>query len=916
MPPLLSPDLLDFQRRAVARFLQLDRDPASREELGLEAAFRAAFPIEHPGGTAELHYMSYTLEAPRYDARESARRGYTWAAPIKIVLRLIHHDKAKQDGERTITDIKEQEVYFGEIPLMTERATFIVDGKEKVLLSRLERACGAAWMEEGRGLRLTSAAHDEIRVRLAGSGQLHVELALDPETPPAAALRDTSAPRTLHLTPAGPVLSLDDRLDAPPKARRDILDPQGNVLLSKGRDLGKAMLEVLRDAGCVGVPLSDRDVGALRAAEDLVTPRGKLSLAQHTPLSKAVLRHVEADGINRIPVRSRYDVPPIPPPATLDSPEDLGRWFEAHVARFQLTRAGRASIAATLGDGDGEEAAGGAGPLSAGELAGLARRLLAGGGPRAAARPRARLVAAGDLLSRHAWLGMQAQSADVRNRLALVKAGELPSIMPHDIVNAGPFMLALRCLLSSPLYARVLAPRNPLAVVEQARHVIVIDKDAPPALGYQAMQPWAEAIVELPVEARIDEEGIVAVEGPRATSVAAALLSLDDTASGGVSAAGVAALRRAIPPIAPEAPPGASDLWAAVARAADAAAIAPCDGEVVWADVGAVVIQPNHALRPVVVRLRDHDAGWDGAVRKERPSVERGARVRAGDVLAEGEGCAGGALALGRNVVAAYAPELAPETIIVSERAAREGYFDTREALALEQVARDTRNGREVISREVLDDGDRELARFNESGIVREGEAVAPGDVLVAMGSPARGAAVSYKDASLRAPAGMEGIVRRVDLMSRRGAADDLPALLAQVAARRAALTQEKQVVLDALAEAARKRGLGADDAELGELRERVEMEYQDETWQLDRGYDLMPGEIHRVRIVIERERALSLGDELRDGYGRGGRVVELRPEARMPRLADGTPVDVLLAAPTAQDGAAPAGVIYLMKLS
>src|ERR1044071_5910895 len=135
------PNLIDIQKSSYDKFLQSNVPQNDRVETGLESVFRSVFPIKDFDGTSELVYVSYNLERPKYDVDECRQRGMTFAAPIKVTTQLMVYD-TREGGERIVRDIKEQEVYFGEIPLMTETGTFIINGTERVVVSQLHRSPG------------------------------------------------------------------------------------------------------------------------------------------------------------------------------------------------------------------------------------------------------------------------------------------------------------------------------------------------------------------------------------------------------------------------------------------------------------------------------------------------------------------------------------------------------------------------------------------------------------------------------------------------------------------------------------------------------------------------------------------------------------------------------------------------------
>jgi DNA-directed RNA polymerase subunit beta len=137
------PNLINIQKQSYEKFLQADIAPDKREDLGLQGVFKSVFPIRDFNETSSLEFVSYHLEKPKYDVDECHQRGMTYSAPIKVVVRLVVWDKDEETGAQSIRDVKEQEVYFGEIPLMTQNGTFIINGTERVVVSQLHRSPGA-----------------------------------------------------------------------------------------------------------------------------------------------------------------------------------------------------------------------------------------------------------------------------------------------------------------------------------------------------------------------------------------------------------------------------------------------------------------------------------------------------------------------------------------------------------------------------------------------------------------------------------------------------------------------------------------------------------------------------------------------------------------------------------------------------
>ena len=122
------PNLIEVQRSSYEKFLQAEILPQDREDNGLQGVFKIVFPISDFSGQSTLEFVSYAFEPPKYDEEECRQRGMTFAAPLKVTLRLVVWDIDEETGLRSIRDIKEQDVYMGDMPLMTDKGTFIVNG--------------------------------------------------------------------------------------------------------------------------------------------------------------------------------------------------------------------------------------------------------------------------------------------------------------------------------------------------------------------------------------------------------------------------------------------------------------------------------------------------------------------------------------------------------------------------------------------------------------------------------------------------------------------------------------------------------------------------------------------------------------------------------------------------------------------
>ncbi|MBX7143348.1 MAG: DNA-directed RNA polymerase subunit beta [Oligoflexia bacterium] len=136
------PNLIAIQRASYERFLQMNVEPEKRENIGLQKVFKSVFPIKDYNGTASLEFVSYTLGQPKYDVDECRDRGMTWAAPLRVTIQLVLWDVDPDTGNRNLSALKEDVVYFGEIPLMNDKGTFMINGTERVIVSQLHRSPG------------------------------------------------------------------------------------------------------------------------------------------------------------------------------------------------------------------------------------------------------------------------------------------------------------------------------------------------------------------------------------------------------------------------------------------------------------------------------------------------------------------------------------------------------------------------------------------------------------------------------------------------------------------------------------------------------------------------------------------------------------------------------------------------------
>lgn len=296
------PNLIEIQTRSYGKFLQADVPVANRRNYGLQGAFNSVFPISDFSGKCSLEFVSYKIGDIRYDVRECIQKGMTYAAPLKIVARLVVFDTDRsadgriiRDSEETkpIRDIKEQEIYFGEIPLMTENGTFIINGSERVIVSQLHRSPGIFFdHDKGKTVASGKLIYSARVIPIRGSwldlefdskDLLHVRIDRRRKMPVTTLLKamGNSTEFILNyfynidkITLEGEktYFSVDDSLSGQ-KAPEDIKDPKTDeVIIKRGRKLTKPLLKKVIEAGIERFALKEAELAGRVLAHDVIDP--------------------------------------------------------------------------------------------------------------------------------------------------------------------------------------------------------------------------------------------------------------------------------------------------------------------------------------------------------------------------------------------------------------------------------------------------------------------------------------------------------------------------------------------------------------------------------------------------------------------------------------------------------------------
>ncbi len=315
------PNLIELQKTSYEAFLLKDMDPDKRGDLGLNGVFRSVFPISDFNGTASLEFVSYVLEPSKYDVDECRQRGMSYAAPIKVTLRLIVFDVDESTEAKSVRDVKEQEVYLGEIPLMTNTGSFIINGTERVVVSQLHRSPGVFFDHDGgksniSGKLIYSARiipyrgswldfefdqKDLLYVRIDRRRKFPVTVLLKALGFGVEELLDYYYDLDHVLVKKGKIYrQIDIDKMTGQRALADIADPKsGEVLVKAGRRITRAVAKRVKEIGVTEIELSREDlIGKVIARPLIDDSTGEIIADANSEMSHAIFESAMTSGIS------------------------------------------------------------------------------------------------------------------------------------------------------------------------------------------------------------------------------------------------------------------------------------------------------------------------------------------------------------------------------------------------------------------------------------------------------------------------------------------------------------------------------------------------------------------------------------------------------------------------------------------
>lgn len=314
------PDLIGMQRESYRRFLQADVPPEKREDIGLQAAYKSVFPIRDYTGSASLEFVSYKFGEIKHNEEECKHRGMTYEQPVRIIVRLVVYDIDKETKVSNIRDIKEQEIYFGTIPLMTEKGIFIINGTERVVVSQLHRSSGVFFdHDKGKTHSSGRVIYSSRIIPVRGSW---IDMEIDPKDIVYIRIdRRRKFPITILFKAFG--YSVEDLLLyfyetekinvrgkrifrefneeylKGQRASQDIKDPEtGNVIVNKGRMFTQRAIGQLQSAKVKMIPITVEDIIGRVFAHTIADPKSRDPIVKANDLvDEEILSNLNDAGI-------------------------------------------------------------------------------------------------------------------------------------------------------------------------------------------------------------------------------------------------------------------------------------------------------------------------------------------------------------------------------------------------------------------------------------------------------------------------------------------------------------------------------------------------------------------------------------------------------------------------------------------
>jgi DNA-directed RNA polymerase subunit beta len=514
------PNLIEVQKASYDQFLMVDEPQGGRPEEGLQSVFKSVFPIQDFAGTSMLEFVSYEFEAPKFDVEECRQRDLTYAAPLKVTLRLIVFDIDEDTGAKSIKDIKEQSVYMGDMPLMTDNGTFIVNGTERVIVSQMHRSPGVFFDHDkgkshssgkllfaarvipyrGSWLDIEFDAKDIVHARIdrrrkIPATSLLMALGMDSEE-----ILSTFYTKSDYVRDGeGWRIPFQPNALKGTKAITDLIDADtGDVVAEAGRKLTPRVLKQMQEKGVKALKASDDDLYGAYLAEDMVNPEtGEVFLEAGDEIDEKTLPVLLEAGFDEIPLldidhinvgayirntlsadknESRQDalfdiyrvMRPGEPP-TMETAEAMFTSLFFDAERYYLSAVGRVKMNMRL-DLDAEDTVR---TLRKEDILAVVKTLVELRDGKGEIDDidnlgNRRVRSVGELMENQYRLGLLRMERAIKERMSSI---EIDTVMPQDLINAKPAAAAVREFFGSSQLSQFMDQVNPLSEITHKRRL-------------------------------------------------------------------------------------------------------------------------------------------------------------------------------------------------------------------------------------------------------------------------------------------------------------------------------------------------------------------------------------------------------------------------------------------------------------
>jgi DNA-directed RNA polymerase subunit beta len=858
------PNLIEIQVKSYNQFLQINKFAEERDNIGLQEVFNEMFPIKSYDEKTILEFLSYSLGVPKYSPEECIRRGITYNVTLKVKFRLTDE-----------TGIKEEEVYMGTIPVMTDKGTFIINGAERVVVSQLHRSPGICFEQERhsrgnviysfriipyRGSWLEGAfdTNDLIHIYIDRKKRRRKILATTfiralGYSTNSDIIEEFFSTRKYKIKSEKEFAKLVGKILA-----QDVVDEETGLVFGKAAEkLTTAMLKRMVDAG----------VDMIRIAEDAdeSSPVIKMLAKDPTDSYESALK----DFYRKIRPGE---------PATLSNARSAIMRLFFDPKRYNLGRVGRYKLNSKLEVEVNDESLQTV-TLTKEDVIGALKYLIKLKQGREDVNiddidhlGNRRVRSVGELIQNQCRIGLARMEKIIRERMNLFDFSS-DTLTPGKIVSAKGLSGVLKDFFGRSQLSQFMDQTNPIAELTHKRRlsslgpgglnrdragfevrdvhpshygrICPIETPEGPNIGLiTSLSSYAKinefGFIETPY--RIVRDGVVTEEIEYMTAdqeercvIAQASAPLDEYSmfkdpivwaryrgepleiettkvthmdvspkqlvsivtglipflehdDANRALMGSNMQRQGVPLLKPDAPLVGTGLEGRSARDSGAVVLALEDGVIEYVDGLRIVISPkDNRLEKKTYYLKKFLRSNAGTCINQQPLCKVGDVVKAGDVIADGPATENGEVALGKNVLVAFMPWFGynyEDAIIISEKLLREDAYTSIYIEEFELTARDTKLGKEEITRDIPNVSEEALVNLGDDGIIRIGAEVAPGDILVGKITPKSETelapeerllraifgekAADVKDASLTVPPGTEGVVMDVKVFSRR----------------------------------------------------------------------------------------------------------------------------------------------------